>query len=285
MPMRDIKKTNVDNILVNQASPEKCAAILLSTKPGEMRDVDKISEKLKMRAVEINGKWGERYIRFNLNRLSDLGLLEKTKENNKIHYALTSEGENAKDLLIYNEELFYDYMHYLHMKSAFEEEKDGYFLTYFLILRDIYEKGVVRTQKEIISDVFKEIKNILGENIAFKKSQNKTSVGKTKRWVKEPMTPPFLIDKEVNYRKDVDPFVILMSISSYYLKEGIPYNTPIILNDETKKEIAMMGLLDEKYFSSNIDKMSNMLRDVYIRDTVNGKTLTLEKKFDVEGIL
>jgi len=284
--MRKIEKNNVDYILVNQASPKKCAAILLSTKTGESRDLDEISEKLKMRTVDIDidGRWGQRYIRFNLNRLSDIGLLEKIK-NKKVTYSLTKSGKNAKELLISNEDLFYDYMHYLHMKSAFEKDKDGYFLTYFLIIRDIYTKGVVRTQEEIISDVFKDIRNILGDEIVSNKSQNKTSVSKTKRWVKEPMNPPFLIDRNVNYRTDVDPAVFLMSVDSYYIKEKIPYNTPIILNEKTKKEISMMGLLDEKYFSSNIDMISNLIKEIYIRDTVNGKTLTLEKGFDVERIL
>jgi len=278
--MRKVEKNNVDNILINQARPENCAAILLSMKKGDLREENEIYKKINMRDVEIDRII---YLRRNFYRLTDLGLLDKIKEGNKIKgYKLTSLGSKAKNLLLGNEDLFYEFMHYLHVKSAFEKEKDGYFLTYFLILRDIYNRGEVRRYNTIISDVFNELENILGAEITHKKGQDNTSVGKAMSWVKDPLNPPFLTnDNEINYRKNVDPFVFIMSLDSYYTKEGIPYKSPIILNKKNKRGISMMGLLNEKYFSKNIERISNIFDELYIRDTVNGKTITLRKEFDI----
>ena len=61
----------------------------------------------------------------------DLDLL---KEENGL-WSLTEQGLKVKELLLNDPVLYFEYLHYITISSAFDERKPKYFLTYYLITK------------------------------------------------------------------------------------------------------------------------------------------------------
>ncbi len=270
--IRKIKK-----ILVDSASPETCTAILLSMKKNKPISKNELFKKLKdFRGIKVDSTLFRP-----LNRLKDLGIIE---ELNKDNFTLTILGNNCKTLLIEDKNLFYDFMHHIHIRSAFDDTKDGYFLTYFLITKYIYEKRNVDNRDKLLSNVLSDIELELGRDNV--KSIDTSSISKVMSWIKV-LKPPFITERNNSFipRKDVPLKVILLAISAYYEKMKLPYGTPIMLDEKSIKEISLMGLIDPIFLISNLSILPSLYPKISLNDTVDGKAILLRKKIDIEELL
>jgi hypothetical protein len=269
--MREVKK-----ILVDSASPDTCAAILLSMKKDRIVKKEEIYQKIKEdRGIEIDSSLFRP-----INRLKDLSIIEETKNN---EYRLTLLGTKCKNLLIEDKSLFYDFMHHLHIRSAFDEKMGGYFFTYYLISKYLYEKGQVGDRDKFLSNVLADIEKEFGEiNV---KSIDTSTISKVISWLKK-LTPPFVMEDNKTFRprKDVNQKVLVMAISAYYDKIRFPFGTPIMIDMRSITEISLMGLIDISYFTSILPILPNINQNISLNDTVDGKAILLRKRYDTEVV-
>jgi hypothetical protein len=267
----------LDRILIDNASPQDCEALMLSIKKGVVIERKELEEKARLRGVTS----GPSLFR-NTKRLIDLGILEFV--DGKKNIALTEMGAKCKDLLLFNSDLYYEFLHHLHISCAFKENKERYFRTYYLITKKLFETGTIaETQKDISTNIRVELEEEFGES--GRGAIDKSSVSKVCWWLAKLKPDIFSKDSIANHRSNVTHEAMMLSITSYYEKNHINFGSPIMLDRNSAREMSIMGFIDESYFIRNVENERSKSQLISIGHTVDGKSLLMNRPFKIGEII
>jgi predicted transcriptional regulator len=227
--------------------------------------IEKIVELSKEDGVEF----GKRRDVF--NRLVDLGLLEKTKEEKIFCVEFTELGQKVKNIYIKNSQKITMLLHMMHILKSFEKETPRYFSTYYYITKIALE------DKKSSKDQYDKLVKLLEKRYPDEDhitGLDSTTIGKASVFFNE------LLDEDYSYLSFVDPIIFASGLQMYIeAKTSTPLGN-VLITPKEKQELSILFLVSPDRIESMIDKSNRYTRAFETRYSTTGVVLNSLKKIE-----
>lgn len=227
-------------------------------------------EEIVELSEEEGVKFGKRRDVF--NRLVDLGLLKKTKEERIYYVEFTELGNRVKNIYIKNPRKIPMLLHMMHILKSFEKGTQRYFSTYYYTTKIILEdkkssKSQYDKLVELLEERYPDEVHITG--------LDRTTIGKANIFLNE------LLDENYNYLSFVDPMIFAAGLQMYIeAKTGNSLGN-ILITSKEKQELSILFLVSADQIESTIEKSSRYTRAFETRYSTTGVVLNSFRKIEL----
>ncbi|MGG4169241.1 hypothetical protein ABEW00_17500 [Rossellomorea vietnamensis] len=206
------------------------------------------------------------------NRLVDLGLLEKTKEEKIFCIELTELGQRVKNIYIKNPQKIPMLLHMMHILKSFENEAPRYFSTYY------YTTKITLEDKKSSKSQYDKLVKLLEERYPDEDhitGLDSTSIGKANVFFNE------VLDEDYSYLSFVDPMIFAKGLQMYIgAKTGNPLGN-VLITPQEKQELSILFLVNPNQIESMIEKSNRYIRAFETRYSTAGVVLNSIKKIEL----
>lgn len=206
------------------------------------------------------------------NRLVDLRLLTKSKEQRVSYAELTDFGYTIKNIYIKNQSKIPIILHVLHILESLKKESPRYFTTYY------YTTKITLEEKKSSSDQYNNLIKWLERS--FPKEDaitglDETTIGKANVFINE------ILVGNYHYLTFVDPMIFAYGLQGYVeAKTGDRLGKLLITNKE-KEELSILFLIDPNEIEKMLEKANRYTKAFEIRYSTSGTVLNSLKKVDL----
>ncbi|NKW96661.1 hypothetical protein [Bacillus toyonensis] len=206
------------------------------------------------------------------NRLVDLGLLIKSREDTTSYIDLTEFGHKVKNIYIKNQSKIPIILHMLHILQSFKKESQRYFSTYY------YTTKISLEDKKSSKDQYSKLIKLLEERFSEEDSitgLDGTTIGKANVFLSE------LLDDEYNYLTFIDPIIFAYGLQGYMKARTGDRLGNILITNKEKEEISILFLISPNQIENMLEKANRYTRSFEMRYSTTGIILNSLKPIEL----
>lgn len=245
--------------------------------------------------VDVSTTMGETDVERRISHLNQfwytLGLLDRNKDGHKYIYSISEFGEKILPLLNFNAALCFDILHFALINAWKQDQHENWGWSWvYRAVGKLLWKGEVREVDS--SNLLARVNDLADQEIPdFRAKINPIAMGTSFKWMSS-LTPPFLIkddpdksDRTVKYgvqrREFCNPELILLAVCLEYQGRGIPFGSPLVMDEGAVDSISETCLLDNNQFWPVMDLADITFNNlVQKKETLYGTSILLAAQPD-----
>jgi hypothetical protein len=236
--------------------------------------LDRIAEKFSFR-------FQKRYFD-SFNRLIDLDLLSKIKDEGIEKLKITGLGGIVKEILDYDTQLYREVIHFLHYSGyEFSISKKPYFWSYKKLCDLLWEKEAYNSEKELAGEISLYIQD------HFKTTQtpfDESTIQKFLGWLKI-LDPPITQDRGVKKRYIDKPELFLLSTDLFYRTNGLHYGDPVLLTPESIESICKPFFISIGQFDQLVKASRRIWTFLRQKTGFQGLSIILDREYSIVNLI
>jgi hypothetical protein len=259
---------------LDDVPPHEFENTLLVISSGEGYSKKDITNRFEDRLLSYQKRFGSN----TLGRMVDLGALQKVGNE----YFLTTLGDTLKLVLSTRKNDFYDYVHYMHLQKAVEENARAYFWTYWLLCWYLGEQDGAWNSDEAAGFAMGQLQEKYEiDTLAI----DKTTLGRVLRWVRFMSPNPIPKgSKRIIWRDNAPVRPFLLALDFYYGLKGLQYGYPILLTTEVRTVLRRITFLTESGLDGLINLGCKIFPGLRLHTSASGISIILDQSVHLEDL-
>lgn len=284
--MRAVDSNTDTHFYIDNAPPEEVSWTLRALSSSDLLSPQMIADRL----YAEYGFSMQRDRTYSPRRLYDLGLAEQSGTGTRIRYSLSKLGVRFQSILVFDQELYADLMHFLHY-SRYDEKPETrkYLWSYRRCCDIVWEKGEAVSVQQLAAEVQSSMRHKFPDLDFGARTGarfDSTAAGRFYGWIRQLTPPPFVNqDKGLLNRRTVSYYELaLLSLDYVYRTRGYRYGDPVVLDEVLLDELARVFLLEHQCCRNLLGFAAKMTRTVVLRDTFAGTSVNLMAPYGIENL-
>lgn len=282
--MRPVERDDT-HFYIDNAPPKEVAWVLRALRPGEVLSPNAIGERLYT-------EYGFRMQRdktYSPRRLYDLRLATQIRDGAKMGYSLTELGAKMRSILLADQDLHGDLMHFLHYSTYDGRPTTRKFLwSYRRCSEFVWSEKRVIPKQELAGRILACMKDEFpGLNYAARVGArfDGTAAGRFYTWMRDLSPPPLAPDGEVVAPRISERYELaILALDYSYRHRNYRYGDPVVLDGQLLDELARVFLLEHECCRQLLALAARMTRAVRLRDTFSGTSVTLLVPYGIDSL-